>query len=286
MRHRFILLASLLLLLPFAESAEAKRFGGGGFLGKSYSVPKKSQPAPTQQKTAPKEQSAQPAVPSRSRGAGGLMAGLLAGGLFGVLLFGGAFEGFQLLDLLLLAGVIYLAYRLFFAGRRPVAADASTGAQHRMPVEEASAGRTASQQPSTFIQTSEWGVAATEVKLPQWLDKNAFLEGAQRHFIHLQQAWDRCDWTEIQSYCSAELFAQLQSERGKLPDNQVTEVVSVMADIVNCADKTDQVIISVHFYGWLREDAQQTVEFSEVWHLRRDMAPAASDWFIVGIEQH
>ncbi len=277
--------ACLLLSLPLAEPAEAKRFGGGGFTGKSYSVPTKPKPTPAQQ-AAPAEKKAAPAAAPTRSGMGGLMAGVLAGGLFGALLFGGAFEGIQLMDLVLLAGVIYLIYRFFFAGRQQAAsASASSGGQYRVPVDQTSEP-TASAQPEADTQGSDWRMTSSEISLPQWLDKAAFLEGAQGHFIRLQAAWDKADWTEIRSYCTDALFQELQQARGALPVEQVTEVVSVMADIVRCVEETDKVMISVHFYGWMREDGSNTVEFSELWHLTRKVGSGEADWFIEGIEQH
>lgn len=275
--------ACLFLSLPLAEPAEAKRFGGGGFVGKSYSVPTKPKPAPTQQK-APADQKSQPVAPARS-GMGGLMTGLLAGGLFGALLFGGAFEGLQLMDLILLAGLIYLIYRLFFAGKQAsAAASTSAGAQYKVPLEPVT--ESAQPQPEIAAEGNQWSVASNDLTLPQWLDKETFLAGARNHFIRLQAAWDTSDWEAIRSYCTDTLFTELQESRSHLPAKQVTEVVSVMADIVRCVEQPDKVMISVHFYGWLQEDGTNTVEFTELWHLSRDMTLDNADWLIEGIEQH
>jgi predicted lipid-binding transport protein (Tim44 family) len=84
---------------------------------------------------------------------------------------------------------------------------------------------------------------------------------------------------------SDEMFAALQQERAKLPEQQHTEVDSVMAELVNFIDNGDHVVASIHFYGWIAESGQPTSEFSEIWHLNRDMTADGSDWKIVGIEQ-
>jgi len=81
------------------------------------------------------------------------------------------------------------------------------------------------------------------------------------------------------------MLADLQQERAKLPEQQHTEVDSVMAELVNFIDKGDHVVASIHFYGWIAESGQPTSEFSEIWHLNRDMSREGSDWVIVGIEQ-
>ena len=64
-----------------------------------------------------------------------------------------------------------------------------------------------------------------------------------------------------------------------------TEVVSVMAELANFIDNDDHVIASINFYGWLKEDSDQATEFSEIWHLRREMNGSDANWMIVGIQQ-
>jgi predicted lipid-binding transport protein (Tim44 family) len=128
------------------------------------------------------------------------------------------------------------------------------------------------------------GLGSTEIDTPQWFNRDAFVVGAQKHFSHLQKSWDEQNWDEIRSYVSPELFAELQAERGK-QGAQKTEVVSVMAELAGFIDNKDHVVASINFYGWLKEDSDQTTEFSEVWHLMRDMSVENADWVIVGIEQ-
>lgn len=101
----------------------------------------------------------------------------------------------------------------------------------------------------------------------------------------MQSAWDISDWDEISTYTSAELLDSLKVERAKLPESQTTEVVSVMAELANFTNEADEAVVSINFYGWLKEEADQTTEFNEVWHLTRDMKADNADWIIVGIEQ-
>lgn len=278
-----------MITLPAAEHAEAKRLGGGFSLGKSFSSPKKST-APTQQKKATTDQTKQTAGTATKRaGMGGLMAGLLAGGIFGALLFGGAFEGIQFMDLLLIAGLIFVIYKLM-SGRKPRQESYATQGAQQYEINPHNQQRTAEPEPAPEYKpmpsfNSGWG-ESQEVKLPEWFNKEAFLEGAREHFMKLQQAWDNCDWDSIQSYTSDELFQVLQEERAKLPEHQITEVVSVMSELLNFIDNKDHVIVSINFYGWLKEDSEETTEFNETWHLSRDMTQENADWFIVGIQQN
>ncbi len=277
--------ALLLGFMLMPQEAEAKRLGGGSSFGKSYTTPKRVAPAPA------KEQAADPTSPTKTAGArsglGGMMGGLLAGGLLAALFMGGAFEGIQLMDILLLAGVGFILFKLFSSKRAQ--------AQRQQPAYAMPDGAMARQapqpEPAAPVMPASAGAstgsdfAPAELNLPQWFNERAFVEGARSHFMNLQTAWDSQNWDEIRDYMSDEMFAALQQERAKLPEQQHTEVDSVMAELVNFIDNGDHVVASIHFYGWIAESGQPTSEFSEIWHLNRDMTTDGSDWKIVGIEQ-
>ena len=277
--------ALLLGFMLMPQEAEAKRLGGGSSFGKSYPTPKRVAPAPA------KEQAAAPTSPTKTAGArsglGGMMGGLLAGGLLAALFMGGAFEGIQLMDILLLAGVGFILFKLFSSKRAQ--------AQRQQPAYAMPDGAMARQapqpEPAAPVMPASAGAstgsdfAPAELNLPQWFNERAFVEGARSHFMNLQTAWDSQNWDEIRDYMSDEMFAALQQERAKLPEQQHTEVDSVMAELVNFIDNGDHVVASIHFYGWIAESGQPTSEFSEIWHLNRDMTTDGSDWKIVGIEQ-
>ena len=300
MRTFFVsMMAIFLIALPVAETAEAKRLGGGFSLGKKFSAPKKATPPAQQKQATPNAaQQANKATPQR-KGFGGLMAGLLAGGIFGALLFGGAFDGIQFMDLLLIAAVIFIIYKIMSARRaaQPQPAYADRGAQqyeinphHKENQNQDDHNHHQAREAQQDFKpmpsfNSGWG-GSQEVSVPQWFNKEAFIEGARGHFLKLQAAWDTCDWDEIKSYTAPELFELLQQERAKLPAEQHTDVVSVMAEIANFIEEPQEAIVSVNFYGWLKEDNDETTEFNETWHLARDMSQENADWFIVGIEQN
>lgn len=297
---RTFLVSLMVVLASFAfhaEYAEAKRLGGGSSIGKSFSTPKKkSSPvaAPTQSKQSATNSATKTQQPVKKRsGFGGLMAGLLAGGLLGALFFGGAFEGIQFMDILLVLGLAFVGYKLFSMYRKSQQPKYATdGAQYELRPErqeKRSAFEPAKPEPQpaavnpTPAFSSE--VSSNELQLPEWFNQQAFLDGAREHFVTLQRAWDNCDWDEISSYTSEELLDALKAERAKLKDHQKTEVVSVMAEMANFITEDDRVVVSLNFYGWLKEDSDQTTEFNEIWHLTRDMTVENSDWIIVGIEQ-
>ena len=109
----------LCFMLPIGE-AQAKKLGGGFTLGKTYTAPKKpTAPASSTTTTASKQQdtATTPTAAKPRSGFGGLLGGLLAGGLLGALFFGGAFEGIQIMDVLLIALVGFILFKLL-SGRR------------------------------------------------------------------------------------------------------------------------------------------------------------------------
>ncbi|EXJ12765.1 MULTISPECIES: Tim44 domain-containing protein [Nitrincola] len=285
------LLTLLLGLFLIPIEAEAKRFGGGLSGGKSYSTPQRQAPAPAQQRQQRQDQNQQPGAAQTAgrAGMGGMLGGLLAGGLLAALFMGGAFDGIQFMDILLIALLGFAAWKLFgmfrgqaqsqqqpaYAGPAQVRTEAPRQFEPVAPVS----------QPEPLVTNFGSGFSDAELSLPEWFDKSAFLSGATGHFKHLQRAWDEKNWDEISTYTSPEMLAWLQSQPTETAE-QFTEVVSVMAELVNFIQEDDHVVASVHFYGWLREtqDSDAT-EFSEVWHLNRQMGEQPGDWLIVGIEQ-
>lgn len=275
--------ALVLSLMMVPDVAEAKRLGGGSSFGKSYTTPKKVAPAPSKDQTAAKSTTnTTGAAATKSRGFGGLMGGLLAGGLLAALFMGGAFEGIQFMDILLIAVIGFVLFKLF-AGRK---------VQRQQPAYAMPDGSMAREQaqPQPAPAPSRFGglnssPAPAALNLPDWFQEKQFVGGAKQHFIHLQKAWDTQDWSDIRDYMSDEMFTALQQERAKLPGELHTDVESVMAELVNFIDEGDHVVASIHFYGWIAESGQPTSEFSEIWHLNRDMQQTNADWKIVGIEQ-
>ena len=294
MRTFFVtLMAVFFITLPLSEYAEAKRLGGGSSFGKSFFSSKKSPSAPAQkQSSATNAQKNTAAAPPR-RGFGGMMAGLLAGGIFGALLFGGAFDGIQFMDLLMIAGVIFIIYKIMSMRRQsqtPQPAYENSPQQYEINPHEQPMQREAQPDAEKEFKpmpafNSGWG-ESNDIKLPSWFNQEAFLEGSRDHFVNLQKAWDDNNWEEIQSYTAPEMYNLLKEERAKHPENQTTEVVSVMTELANFIENKDEVVVSVNFYGWLKENSEETTEFNETWHLSRDMRQDNADWYIVGIQQN
>jgi predicted lipid-binding transport protein (Tim44 family) len=211
------------------------------------------------------------------------MGGLLAGGILGALFFGGAFEGIQLMDMLLIGLVIFMLFKLFGTQRRAAYAGASQGgyAPNEVPM-----ARRAEQGFGGASSASIMSATFAKIETPEWFDETAFLAGAKDHFKNLQSAWDRQDWQEIASYTSPELLQSLKTNRMVLPENQVTEVLSVEVELANFQTLLGEHIVSLYFEGEIRENGSAlSTPFAEAWHLSRDADSDSGNWTLVGIEQ-
>lgn len=270
MRHLLVTLLIGLMSFGLAiDYADARRFGGSKSLG-SYS---RSSTPSSQQATTPPRQAQQG---TRSAGMGrfmGPLAGIMAGGLFAALLFGGAFDGIRFMDILLIALLGFVAFRLLAARRR-----ASAGPGERQPQQR---------QAHDFGAASGGGVgpaAADTGSVPEWFNREQFLSGAKEHFITLQRAWDNNDFERIQEYVTPELYNLLRKERAEMDANNETEVVRLFAELGDVREYDRQAEATVLFHGIMRENGVEN-EFNETWHLIREMRDQAP-WHIQGIEQN
>lgn len=277
-----ILLAALTLLtLPL--EAEAKRFGFGKSFGKQYSMPsQKSTP------TLPPSTGTQAAGHSVPKSGAsrwlGPLAGLAAGGLLAALLFGDTFEGFQIMDFLVFAALVFGGMMLFRAmrGRSP---------QYQLRSAEgpnlASDFQAAGSEPAENTNVAPNGQSEGAYQSPAWFDSIGFINGAKVHYIRLQAAWDKGDMKDIAEYTTPELFAQLQAERLSHGNTEnFTEVVSIDAELVHCQRDGDSVVASVRFSGMIREERDAEPQaFSEIWHVTHSWDSPQGDWFVAGIQQ-
>ena len=278
-----VFLVSLTLALTAAD-ANAAKFGGKRSFGKSYRTAPAQQAQPV---NSNKPAAAQPAGAGAKRGMlGGLMGGLLAGGLLAWLFGSGAFEGIQMMDMLILAGIAFLAFTLFRrmsqAKQGAMARQATSPYAATAPQESPFA---AYQAPSAASGTQS-GFRDAPFNLPTDFDLQQFLNGARDHYRTLQDAWNVNDLTKIQEYVTPELYNGLVEERKNYAGEQHTDVMFVDAELVRAEHNPNLAQISVQFKGRYR-DAVEGIEedIAEVWHLERDLRQADAPWLIVGIEQ-
>jgi predicted lipid-binding transport protein (Tim44 family) len=280
------LLAALAVTLVAPPDAEAKRFGGGLNLGKQYKTMPRDAPQRQSQQAAPNRSQAAAAA-GRSGGASrwlGPLAGLAAGGLLASLFFGDAFEGLQIMDILLIGALIVGGMMLFKAMRRGSPATAGAGGYGgAVPGGGSTSGGMMPPSLGAPVPASESGAG----EAPAWFNGSAFLDGAKTHFIRLQAAWDKADFRDIREYTTPQLFAELQQERQRLgSDPQYTEVVTLDAEIVEVRRDGDQAVASILFSGLIREAESAAADpFREIWHVQHDWSVPDGDWFIAGVQQ-
>ena len=306
MKKIWLMLPVLFALALNATHVDAKKFGGGKSFGKLF----QTKPSPAKKTPANNNGSKQQQQKQASKGGlgKGLLGGLLAGGLIAALL-GGAFEGIQIMDIILIAVIAFVLLRLFKAMMQSKAsamepqaaysgqqfkqsndADTSNTNIFGQPVSgnSSSFSGTPSQQDATFDEEQTGGFGTAEsipFNLPHGFDINNFLSGARDHYRIIQQAWNDAELDKIEEYVSADLFSHLKQERAELEGTQHTEVMFVDAELVRADQENGIAELSIKFSGRYRDQVENIEEdITDIWHLQRDTREDNSPWIIVGIE--
>ncbi|MCQ9052127.1 Tim44 domain-containing protein [Vibrio diabolicus] len=289
MKRLFSIVALLMFTVAVTPIAEAKKFGGSKSFGKSY----KTAPAPKQQQqntnTVGKDQTAKSS--SKKGLMGGLLGGLLAGGLLAAF-FGGAFEGIQFMDILIIGLIAFVIFKLM---RGMLGAKQGSMNQHRQqPAFGGNASKFEQPNMQNFEQqpnTNNGGFggfgAQTDVphNYPPGFDQAAFINGSREHYRILQGAWNHNQLETIEEYVSPSLFEDLKAERAKLDGEQHTDVMYVDAEIVRADYDANKAQLSLQFSGRYRDTVESVEEeIEDIWHLERDLTVPNASWLIVGIQ--
>ncbi|HHF2905717.1 TPA: Tim44 domain-containing protein [Vibrio diabolicus] len=289
MKRLFSIVALLMFTVAVTPIAEAKKFGGSKSFGKSY----KTAPAPKQQQqntnTVGKDQTAKSS--SKKGLMGGLLGGLLAGGLLAAF-FGGAFEGIQFMDILIIGLIAFVIFKLM---RGMLGAKQGSMNQHRQqPAFGGNASKFEQPNMQNFEQqpnTNNGGFggfgAQTDVphNYPPGFDQAAFINGSREHYRILQGAWNHNQLETIEEYVSPSLFEDLKAERAKLDGEQHTDVMYVDAEIVRADYDANKAQLSLQFGGRYRDTVEGVEEeIEDIWHLERDLTVPNAPWLIVGIQ--
>jgi predicted lipid-binding transport protein (Tim44 family) len=302
-RSTTVFLASFLavgLTLMSMGEADAKRLGGGRSFGSrpSYSEPYRAPSgmnpaAPSQQPGYQAAQrtpaSALPGQTPRRNGLMGMLGGLAIGGLLGSLLFGHGFQGLNLLDILLFAGVAFLLFKLFSA-RRPQPGATPAGGYAPAPVADDGAyQRQSAATASGFNTDLLFGGGqgpAVAASLPADFDQAAFLTGAKAAYARMQQAWDQGDVGELRALATDKMFGELQDQlRQRGSASGRTELETVDLRILAVRDIGSDREASVLFDVMMREDGGDVARVREVWHFVRPRASKQPTWFLDGVQQ-
>ncbi|MFM2034088.1 MAG: hypothetical protein RJA32_723 [Pseudomonadota bacterium] len=293
------LVLSSFVLMGASFDADAKRMGGSKSVGKqSQSVTQKQQAAPAQPAQAPTAapaSAAKPAAapaaaqPKKGFGMGGILGGLAAGLGLGWLLshFGlGEAAASFLMGFLMIAAVAMIGLWLFkrFANNGQASYKASPAGGAPWDNQQ----RFDRQEPLTVSSSAAAPVveaAVAEVAIKDF-DQDSFLLNAKKHFVHLQEAWDRGDLEKLREFATPEMFAELNQDlQARATEQNRTEVLTLEADLLGIESLQDIYLASVRFSGMIREQADGPAEsFVEVWNLTKPVN-GQGGWVLAGIQQ-
>ena len=272
-------IAALALTLAAGDVDAAKRFGGGGNLGRQRAVPTSPKSAPTATPATPAQPqpAATPALqprPSFMSRWGGFLAGIGIGALL-TSLFGAQMGPVVGLLLAMLAGFVVLAFLMRFFAARAGPRTQPAGGFPGMSSERAG-----------IVPAIGGGLAQPRHAIPPG-EVEAFLRVAKTSFIRMQAANDAKDLDDIRDYTTPEMYAEIAmqlAERGDAP--QKTEVIDLEAQLLDEAIEGDHAWASVRFSGSMRESPAAPPErFDEVWNVRKDLRESSPAWLIAGIQQ-
>jgi len=269
-RFLIFLTITLACLSLLASSAEAKRLGGGGSIGKQRNItpPPSAAPAPN----AVPAPIAAPA-PSGNRWMGPL-AGLAIGASLGALFAGGGFGGGMGGILMALTAVAIVMFLLsLFRNKQPM----------RYAANQPPYGNSAPMQ-QPVMNSSAYAEPAHNI--PAGFPVDSFLRSAKISFIRLQAANDSKDLNDIREYTTPEMFAEISmqlQERDATP--QRTSVISLNADLLQVVSENDLAIASVRFTGQLSENNGAPEVVDEIWHVQKNLRDDHSAWLLAGIQQ-
>ena len=293
---------ALSLTLGDISDADAKRFGGGSSFGgrSSYSAPYKRSAIPptrsaSQQQASAQNQAARQGMANRS-GLMGMLGGLALGGLLGSLFFGGAFENFNFMDILVFGGIAYLLYKLFAAktgaAQRPAYDRSTNDYQESQPIQSNPAGFNTDvlfnkdKKQSTgqnFRQNVDFNKT---ISTPEDFDQHAFLSGAKIAFTTLQKAWDDRDLAEIRGLSTDKVFAEIQEQLKASATENHTDLLKLDAELLEVREIGSELEAVVLFDAIMREDINaQTEQVREVWHFVKPKISIQPKWLLDGIQQ-
>ncbi len=306
-----------------AFDAEAKRLGGGkssGMQRQSTTAPSgtnQANPAGSPAQTAPAAApaaagaAAQGAAAASKRSWMGPLAGIAAGvGLLALAShfgFGEALANMMLIGLLVMAGLMALAFfmRKRAANQGATLAGAGMGQGARPGQDPLAAFRNPSrfesqpeQQPErqqgsligsrigSGLGGSLGGVASAPAAIPADFDAAGFARNAKAQFLALQAANDAADYDKLATYLSPDMLQVVREEileRGGA--TQETQVFGLEAQVLAVAEEDTRYVVSVRFTGSVRTEAGVAPDdLDEVWHLTKPRA-GQGGWVIAGIEQ-
>ncbi|HRD34102.1 MAG TPA: Tim44-like domain-containing protein [Rhodocyclaceae bacterium] len=278
----FMLFFGLVGAIP---DAEARRMGGGGNFGMQRQVnpaPSPRPPAASRQQSPSRQQpAAAPGTRSWLGPIAGLAAGLGIAALFSHLGLGEELASFVMLALLAFGAL--MLFRMFMR-RSAVRTDERTAMQFAGPSADLGSARINGKSAVAASPGTKGSLDSSGSR--ENFDREAFARQAKVQFIRLQAAHDAANLDDIRTFTTPEVFAEIRqqiAERSSI--EQRTDVVELVAEVIDVTEDSRQYIVSVRFSGSLRESPDTAPsDFAEIWHLTKPLG-GSSGWVIAGIQQ-
>ncbi|EMM3099486.1 Tim44 domain-containing protein, partial [Pseudomonas aeruginosa] len=213
----------------------------------------------------------------------GPLAGIAAGGLLASMFMGDGFEGIQMLDILLIALVAFIAFRFIAARRRQQNQGQPAMAGHAPMQREMPA-----QAPIFGGATAAAAVAPSPViNAPSWFNEERFVGAAREHFMSLQQHWDANEMDKIAEFVTPQMLQWLKQERAEIGDAyQSTYIDNLVVQLDGVDDQADKTIATLTFSGVSKTSRfDQGEAFSESWRMERAQGEN-QPWLVAGIRQN
>ena len=275
----------LCLGLTLSLDANAKRMGAGKSAG-AAPIHQTRQAAPTQQPgMAAPAAGAGAAAAARPSGASrwlGPLAGIAAGGLLASMFMGDGFEGIQMLDILLIALVAFIAFRFIAARRRQQNQGQPAMAGHAPMQREMPA-----QAPIFGGAAAAAAAPSPVINAPSWFNEERFVGAAREHFMSLQQHWDANEMDKIAEFVTPQMLQWLKQERAEIGDAyQSTYIDNLVVQLDGVDDQADKTIATLTFSGVSKTSRfDQGEAFSESWRMERAQGEN-QPWLVAGIRQN
>lgn len=303
--------AAILLTAGFIDSEAHARASGGRSMGsrgtRTYSRPASPYSQPTQPQAAPRPSpySASPYQPAgggflRSM-AGGLMGGMLGGMLFRSLGFGGMGGGMGggigLFEIILIAGIGYMIYRMVKRRRGEAPSsnvyDMGSYQQGYAPPQEQFS------QPNP--ETADIATGLSHIRqMDQHFDENRFNDGVMDMFFKIQSAWMNRDLAPVAGILTDEMHRGFQGDVERmLREKRVNRLENIAVrnvDVVEAWQETGQDFITVQIYANLLDyttddttgqvvagSRTEPVKFEEYWTFTRQVGN--NPWRLSAIDQ-
>lgn len=288
-RFSLMILAAVMVMAVWpADHADARRFGGGLSFGSHHRAFAPSHArAPSRHATT--QRGSRPTAgmqPPRRSGWMGAIAGLAMGGLLGAMLFGGAFNGINLMDIVVIGAI---GFGLMWWFRRKAEALAAQQASY------ANAAADSGNRNYFAPDTDASGTATQPDTAKPDIDRRQFLDAARAIFVRMQSAWDQQDLDEIRRFCLPEVVAHVEQQlRQQQGQRNITEVVTLDAELLDSWIESGDEWAAVAFTAMMKEETLASdgqlletanARVEEIWTFRHDPRSDDPTWFVAGIAQ-